>query len=333
MKVYLVGGAVRDEILGINSSDKDYLVIDSSAKELISLGYIQVGIDFPIFLHPETKEEYSLPRGKSLNLKEDLYRRDLTINAIAKDLDSGEYIDPYSGIKDIKNKTLRHVSNHFSEDPLRVFRVARFLAQHSDFKVAAVTVKLCKEISEQVNFEELNHERIWNEIAKALLSDRADLFFGFFKNIMKTDIDFESLKHATKLCSDKNVRLASALYKSSDFNYRFPKQTKRLLEAVSSDYKNILNCTKLSDEAILEMFLRFDIFRNPELFTSILMTCEAISLGDFKQKKYLQEIELSLKELDIKTLIANAKLEGTAGKIPQLIKVARLAFIKQVTLN
>ena len=150
MKIYLVGGAVRDKLMGILSKDRDYLVVGSTPEEMVRLGYKPIGKDFPVFLHPKSKEEYALARtekkvGKGyhgfefytsadVSLEEDLSRRDITINAIAED-EEGNIYDPFNGVEDIKNKVIRHVSDAFSEDPLRVLRVARFASLDCEFKV------------------------------------------------------------------------------------------------------------------------------------------------------------------------------------------------------
>ena len=157
MQIFLVGGAVRDRLLKIKIKDRDWVVIGSSPSEMLSDGYTQVGQDFPVFLHPKTQEEYALARterkqgrgytgftcnsSKSVTLEEDLIRRDLTINAMAQ-AEDGTLIDPYGGQKDLKNKVLRHVSSAFTEDPLRVLRVARFAARfkHLGFSIAQETL-------------------------------------------------------------------------------------------------------------------------------------------------------------------------------------------------
>src|SRR5262245_61241461 len=142
MRTYLVGGAVRDELLGLPIGDRDWVVVGASPEDLAALGYQSVGRDFPVFLHPTTKEEYALARterktgpglsgvvtsySREVTLEQDLERRDLTINAIAKDVDSGALVDPFNGQRDLKERLLRHVSNAFVEDPVRVLRVARF---------------------------------------------------------------------------------------------------------------------------------------------------------------------------------------------------------------
>lgn len=182
MQKYLVGGAVRNKLLGIPVKDRDWVVVGTTPEEMLEQGFKTVGKDFPVFLHPETKEEYALARterksGKGykgftfhtspdVTLEEDLQRRDLTINAIAED-ESGKLIDPYNGAQDIKQGLLRHVSDAFIEDPLRVLRIARFAATLG-FKIAPETSHLLKEISATDELEALVPERVWTEMEKAL---------------------------------------------------------------------------------------------------------------------------------------------------------------------
>jgi tRNA nucleotidyltransferase (CCA-adding enzyme) len=185
MDLYLVGGAVRDKLLNYPFSERDWVVVGATPDELIHKGFQQVGSDFPVFLHPETKEEYALARTErksgvgykgfqffadtSVTLEQDLSRRDLTINAIAED-NEGNLIDPYNGQKDLNEKTLRHVSEAFAEDPLRVLRVARFAAryQHLGFTIAAETLSLMTEITASGELQYLTAERVWVETEKAL---------------------------------------------------------------------------------------------------------------------------------------------------------------------
>lgn len=192
MKIYLVGGAVRDELLGKEPRDKDYVVVDSSEEEMLSLGLERIGKSFPVFQDPETKEEYALARRESktskghqgfefqwegVSLEEDLKRRDYTINAIAKDIQTGELTDPYKGAEDIRNGVLKHVSGQFSEDPLRVLRGARFLAQNPSLELAEETFGKWVEVVSSGELRELSSERIWKEIEKALLSESPTRFF------------------------------------------------------------------------------------------------------------------------------------------------------------
>ncbi|MBC9228014.1 multifunctional CCA addition/repair protein [bacterium SPL81] len=199
MQVYLVGGAVRDHLLGHPYHEKDYVVVGATPEQLLSEGYQPVGKDFPVFLHPKTKEEYALARTErksgmgyhgfqfftdtTVKLEEDLIRRDLTINAMAMD-DSGKVYDPYGGQKDLDHKILRHVSDAFTEDPLRVLRVARFAARYASygFRIADETLQLMKDIAQSGELDALTPERVWKETSRALMEDHADLYFQTLKD-------------------------------------------------------------------------------------------------------------------------------------------------------
>ncbi|GGP86081.1 multifunctional CCA addition/repair protein [Shewanella ulleungensis] len=210
MKIYLVGGAVRDTLLNQTVVDKDYVVVGSSVEEMLEQGYQQVGKDFPVFLHPKTQQEYALARterktgngyqgfscdaNKQVTLAEDLLRRDLTINAIAQD-EHGTLYDPYHGIEDIKAKTLRHVSQAFVEDPLRVLRVARFAARfhHLGFTVAPETIQLMTDIANSGELEHLTPERVWQECDKALGSQSPQIFFEVLKQCQALAVLFPEI--------------------------------------------------------------------------------------------------------------------------------------------
>lgn len=192
MQRYLVGGAVRDTLLGYPFNERDWVVVGATPQQMLELGYQQVGKDFPVFLHPQTKEEHALARterksGKGytgfsvyaapdVTLEQDLLRRDLTINAIAQ-ADDGSLIDPFNGVSDIHNKVLRHVSAAFAEDPLRVLRVARFYARyaHLGFTIADETIALMAQLSTELYT--LSPERVWQETAKALSETTPQAFF------------------------------------------------------------------------------------------------------------------------------------------------------------
>ena len=194
MEIYLVGGAVRDQLLQLDVKDRDWVVVGATPQEMLDDGFQQVGKDFPVFLHPITKEEHALARTErksgsgytgftvysapDVTLEDDLIRRDLTINAIAQN-DSGELFDPHNGQQDLNDRVLRHVSPAFSEDPLRVLRVARFAARfaHLGFTVHSTTIELMRDL---VNSGELNHltsERVWQEMERALNTQSPQVFF------------------------------------------------------------------------------------------------------------------------------------------------------------
>ena len=191
LQIYKVGGAVRDQLLGIEATDNDYVVVGSSKAEMLALGFIEVGRDFPVFLHPTTHEEYALARrdkktgagyhgfefdtSSQITLEDDLLRRDITINAMALD-ENGNVIDPFNGQQDLEHKIIRHVSAAFSEDPLRVLRAARFSAQ-LDFSVAPETLQLMQHLVVSGELSALSSERVWMEINKALMTAHIGNFF------------------------------------------------------------------------------------------------------------------------------------------------------------
>ena len=192
-KVYLVGGAVRDALLGLPAGDNDHVVVGASTQQMLDAGYRQVGRDFPVFLHPHGGEEYALARTErksarghagftvhadpSVTLEDDLRRRDFTINAIARDAD-GNLVDPFGGVRDIQSRTLRHVGEAFVEDPLRVLRAARFMARFAalGFTIAPETLALMREMAADGELAELVPERVWQELGKALRSRTPSAF-------------------------------------------------------------------------------------------------------------------------------------------------------------
>jgi tRNA nucleotidyltransferase (CCA-adding enzyme) len=199
MEVYEVGGAVRDRLLGRPVTERDWVVVGATPQQLLELGYVQVGRDFPVFLHPDSKEEYALARterkiapghtgfafdtARTVTLEEDLERRDLTINAIASDAD-GRIIDPYGGQDDLQARSLRHVSAAFREDPLRVLRTARFAAQLQPwgFSVAAETLALMAEMGRGGELQALVPERVWRETERALAAPAPQAFFSVLRD-------------------------------------------------------------------------------------------------------------------------------------------------------
>jgi len=201
MQTYLVGGAVRDRLLGLPGSDRDWVVVGASPKEMTDQGYLPVGRDFPVFLHPETREEHALARTErksapgyrgfvvhadpAVTLEEDLARRDLTINAMAVPQDqagkerfeSTDLIDPYNGRVDLHAKTLRHVTDAFREDPVRILRVARFAARFDEFSVAPETMELMRQMVEAGEADALVPERVWQELARGLMERKPSRMF------------------------------------------------------------------------------------------------------------------------------------------------------------
>ena len=208
MQIYMVGGAVRDALLGLPVADHDWVVVGSTPEELVALGYLPVGKDFPVFLHPKTKEEYALARTErktargyhgfavhaapDVTLEQDLARRDLTINSIAAcaridwdtapfDADLEALIDPFGGQQDVAAKVLRHVTDAFREDPVRILRVARFAARFADFSVAPETMQLMKDMVTDGEADALVAERVWQELSRGLMQAKPSRMFGVLR--------------------------------------------------------------------------------------------------------------------------------------------------------
>jgi len=198
MQTFLVGGAVRDRLLGLAVRDRDYVVVGGRPQDLLDLGYKPVGKDFPVFLHPQTNEEYALARTErktgrgyhgfafdtaaDVTLEDDLRRRDLTINAIAED-DSGALIDPFGGVADLRDRILRHVSPAFAEDPVRILRLARFAARWPDFTVAPETLALMRTMVEAGEVDALVAERVWQEVSRGLMERAPARMFEVLREV------------------------------------------------------------------------------------------------------------------------------------------------------
>ncbi len=200
MKVYRVGGSVRDGLLGLPVNDHDWLVVGASVDDMLAQGYTPVGRDFPVFLHPQTHDEYALARTErksapgyrgftvqadpSVTLEEDLARRDLTINAIAQPADEPDapFIDPFGGQRDLQAGVLRHVSPAFAEDPVRILRLARFAARWPHFAVAPETTALCRQMVEAGEADALVAERVWQELARGLMEPRPSRLFEVLRD-------------------------------------------------------------------------------------------------------------------------------------------------------
>lgn len=226
MKKYIVGGFCRDKILGLTPKDKDYVIVGANewdVKQLLLQGYQQVGADFPVFLSPQG-DEYALARTerktgigydgfevstKNVTLEEDLSRRDLTVNAIAWDPVKKTYIDPYNGQQDIKNKVLKHVSEAFKEDPLRVIRLARFAARYSDFKVHASTDAMVKEMVKNGDIDQLTKERVYVEFEKAFTEQTPSIFLKYLNDIQALKVLLPEFK-----CTQVNQKRVDTIAKN-----------------------------------------------------------------------------------------------------------------------
>jgi tRNA nucleotidyltransferase/poly(A) polymerase len=237
MKIYKVGGAVRDSFMGLPAHDNDYVVVGATPAEMENLGFKQVGKDFPVYLHPETGEEYALARVErksglkhtdfetrfdpSVTIEQDLIRRDLTINAIAVDED-GNIIDPFGGVEDIKNKVIRHVSEAFKEDPLRILRVARFKARFPEFEIHYSTSIMIKDMVKEGALDHISKDRIWAETKKSLISTAPEKYFYQLRM-------FDALHYVTNM--DRGSCWEADFARVCKNTEHFPEEKKVLLRA------------------------------------------------------------------------------------------------------
>lgn len=288
MEVYLVGGAIRDELLGIKPKDKDFVVTDSSPEEMLSLGFHEVGQSFAIYLHPKTRQEYALIRGMSL--KDDLERRDLTINAMAKSQD-GELIDPFHGKSDIENKILKHVSNFFAEDFLRIFRIARFQAWLPEFTIAEDTKKFIKSMTKKSEFKKISSERIFKEMKLALDASRPSLFFETIKELEALHFHFSELARLSSKewlqtmglvdsLEDSMIRYSALfhLMTVSEVNsfgdrLKVPNDWTEAAVVVARFHLKVQGIAEMEPSSIVQMFYEMDAFRKPNLVKVLAKTC------------------------------------------------------------
>ncbi len=305
---FLVGGAVRDELLNLTVTEHDWVVVGSSIAEMEAVGFRQVGKDFPVFLHPDTNEEYALARterkiepghtgfstdaSSEVTLEEDLGRRDLTINAIARD-GEGNLIDPYHGCKDIETRTIRHVSDAFEEDPLRVLRVARFAAKFSSlgFEVANETKNLCAAMVKRGDLSQLPSERIFQETDKSLALDNPETFFRFLADI---SAGVQLWPELDKVAIDLLARTTGGTSRLQRFAILFSQSTTDKIKSRCEHLKTprryealAVNCCRhlstwedvsgLDAEQIVAFLYDLDAIRKPEQFGQFSDTCEHLA--------------------------------------------------------
>lgn len=321
MKKFLVGGAVRDMLMGIVPKDRDWVVVGETPESMLALGYEQVGKDFPVFLHPETKEEYALARKErkvgnghtgfecvftpDITLEDDLFRRDLTINAIAYDVDTGEFIDPYGGRKDIENRTLKAVSHHFAEDPLRVLRVARFVARYG-FDIDYDTFALMKEIIQSGEFASLSLERIVLEMEKAFKEPNPEAFIDVLFHCDGLEYVFGvEHKHDLRMLFDQaagikdlpnaSLMLTYLVFRLTDldnfldkFDQVLSKDTKHLIKLCHELHQRYnlvashfyMNGTILMQQTKI-MLQKMDFLRRPDVFDNFVCVMQKHHENDY----------------------------------------------------
>lgn len=358
LTVYLVGGAVRDELMELPAGDRDWVVVGADPDSMVKRGFIPVGDDFPVFLHPTSHEEYALARterksghgykgftfyaGKDVSLEQDLSRRDLTINAIAKDI-NGSFIDPLKGRLDIEHKILRHIGNAFVEDPVRLLRLARFAARFSDFVIAQETLDLCFKLVDSGELDALVPERVWQEFAKGLMTNQPSRMLDV---LQKTGA---LAKVAPNLNWDK--KYADVLNRSATKGFDLPQRyalmcfwsaskvkllapsaclsMAGLLPKIIEQIKLIQHINFGSTLAIqefgplLRVFELADAFRKPDRFMSLVNVAALL----------IEIVDISIWQRQLDALLSidagaiAKKANGDVAVIKQNIKLARLKVL------
>ena len=373
MKTYQVGGAVRDRLLGLPVHDIDYVVVGSSVKEMLGNGFRPVGSHFPVFLHPQTQHEYALARTErktapghqgfvfhadpSIQLEDDLKRRDLTINAMAQEVNAsgeliGHLIDPYRGKVDLEQGIFRHLSDAFSEDPLRVLRVARFAARFPTFTIAPETLAIMKHMVSKDELKTLSKERIWQELARALRSQAPQRFIdvleecGALEEIWPTAFTVQwrnmssrkemlaQLKQVVAIHPEIDKRLAILLKKLKPVEIstwggelRVPNEITEYCFAVAE----FEACHEfvLSPQIVLDLFNRTDVWRKPARFTEVMKLFESIGVGVANWSK-LVNAALQVDGGQIAAKISQLGSSSNLGEqIHQAVVHARLMAISQ----
>ena len=373
MKTYQVGGAVRDRLLGLPVHDIDYVVVGSSVKEMLGNGFRPVGSHFPVFLHPQTQHEYALARTErktapghqgfvfhadpSIRLADDLKRRDLTINAMAQEVNAsgelvGHLIDPYRGKVDLEQGIFRHLSDAFSEDPLRVLRVARFAARFPTFTIAPETLAIMKHMVSKDELKTLSKERIWQELARALRSQAPERFIdvleecGALEEIWPTafTVQWRNMSSRKEMLAQLNQvvavhpeidkRLAILLKKLKPVEIstwggelRVPNEITEYCFAVAE----FEACHEfvLSPHIVLDLFNRTDVWRKPARFTEVMKLFESIGVGVANWSK-LVNAALQVDGGQIAAKISQLGSSSNLGEqIHQAVVHARLMAISQ----
>jgi tRNA nucleotidyltransferase (CCA-adding enzyme) len=344
VKAYVVGGAVRDELLGLPLKDRDHVVVGSTPEEMAQLGYRPVGKDFPVFLHPQTHEEYALARTErksgrgykgftvhaapDVTLQDDLKRRDLTINAIAK-AEDGSYIDPFNGRQDLKDGVLRHVSEAFAEDPVRILRVARFAARFG-FQVAKETMELMRGMVRSGEADHLVPERVWQEFSKGLAEVHPEKMLevldasGLSKKLLP-----EIRQKPKNFSGSLPIRFAVLAWPLDETEVealserlKVPNEPRELALLAARNRARLRAAHAAEPPELLELLKRTDAFRRPERFGQLLEAARLAEPG--LDTARLERARRAAASVDAGEIASKAK---SPADIARLIDDARVAAI------
>lgn len=366
MQVYLVGGAVRDGLLGLEVKDRDWVVVGATPEHMLALGYAPVGKDFPVFLHPQTHEEYALARTErktaagyhgfqfntdvSVTLEQDLARRDLSINAMAQDA-QGNIIDPYGGQADLQAGLLRHVSAAFAEDPVRILRVARFAARYN-YQVADETMALMRNMVSTGEVDALVAERVWQELSRALGEPHPQRFFevlhqatalakilpsmaALHQNPAAWHKTMQALQ--TAAIQKRPVSLSYALMcaylpqplQDLHQSLRVPKDCADAADVLQAAYPYLLQADTLQAEDILNVLQRCDVWRRPERWQAAWEASLILAkVAELPPPQAVWQHALhACLQVDVAAIVASSAADKAS--IPNRIRQARLAAISQ----
>jgi len=379
MLIYLVGGAVRDALLGQPGSDRDWVVVGSTPEAMVAAGFLPVGRDFPVFLHPATREEYALARTErksapgyrgftvhaspEVTLEEDLARRDLTINAIAVPQaladtdfaqDTGALVDPFHGQRDLQARVLRHVTDAFREDPVRILRLARFAARFADFAVAPETMALMRAMVADGEVDALVAERVWQEVARGLIEATPSRMLDVLRASgalarLLPEAPPGSDAHRTRVTDLAAQRGASLAIRFAVFmrslgasaitdvgaRWRVPVEVRALAEVVMREGDAIDGSDALGAAALIALLERCDAFRKPDRFVELLLACEceaqardASSSAAYRPRARLQAALRAARAVSTADVASAAQARGDTGPaVGDAIRAARIEAV------
>jgi tRNA nucleotidyltransferase (CCA-adding enzyme) len=361
MRAYVVGGAVRDELLGLPVQDHDWVVVGATPEDMVAQGFRPVGKDFPVFLHPKTQEEYALARTErktapgyhgfvfhtspDVKLEDDLVRRDLTINAMAR-AEDGSIVDPYGGQQDLQDRIFRHVSGAFAEDPVRILRLARFAARFPDFRVAEATNDLMRKMVGEGEVDALVPERVWQELSRGLMEQKPSRMFEVLRDcgaLARILPELEAAGHTMPVidyAADRGfelpVRFAALVHELGNAQIaelcqrlRVPTDCRDLALMTAREQATLARAPELDAEAIVSLFERSDAFRKPARFAQMLLAAECAAPGHATHAPRLSAALEAARGVNAGE-IAGRFADNKAG-IPQAVHAARVAAVAAVT--
>ena len=384
----MVGGAVRDALLGLPVQDRDWVVVGSTPEELAARGFLPVGKDFPVFLHPTTKEEYALARTErktargyhgfsvhaapDVTLDQDLARRDLTINSIAAcalidwaterfgvqvDLNPAHLIDPHGGQRDIAAKVLRHVTEAFAEDPVRILRVARFAARFADFSVALETMQLMTNMVTAGEADALVAERVWQELSRGLMEAKPSRMMhvletcGALQKLLPElawnagadavidraagaraplPVRFACMVSSSVKQLESDPNLINLIISALCERLRVPVECRELAGLVAREHAHVAGSTALDADGLVQLLERCDAFRRPQRFGQVLLACDLLDAAG--QSTRLERALVAAQEVATENIAKEAINAGATGQkngelIAQAIHAARVSAV------